>query len=903
MSIQLFVKKWYNYTNVPTGLNVGKRIMKKVFLLFLILLSIFIMSSCDDVVIPNDLDASEGLEFEKVWGGYEVTGIGTCKDSIVIIPNTYKDKKVVSIGKGAFKDCDQIITIVIPENVKTVKSEAFVACDNLRTVYIQHGVEKLKTMLFYSGSGNMDEITTQYDIYYQGTISEFQKLQSWDFNGGKSRPWFYSGYNTIIFSVYCTDGMIEYDYHKLRTESKIHEYDENIECPYHVDNNKDRICDNCNETLPGFKHTHTVVIDKAVGATCKNTGLTEGKHCSSCGEVIVAQQTVSKKNHTESGWIIDKEPTTTSTGKKHTECTVCGNVIREESIPKIEVPNNASKGLEFTLNDDGKSYSVSGIGSCTDTNIVIPNTYNGMPVTSIGDWAFDGCSSLTSIVIPDSVTSIGNRAFCYCSSLTSIVIPNSVTSIGWSAFYDCSSLTNIEIPDSVTSIDYATFYDCSSLTSIAIPDSVTSIGDHAFRDCSSLTSIEIPDSVTSIGDYAFAYCSSLTSIVIPDSVTSIGEYTFDNCSSLVCNEYDNAYYIGNSSNPYLILVTAKNQSIAYCEINQNTKFICYQAFYYCPSLTSIEIPDSVTSIGEQAFYNCHSLANIEIPDSVTSIGSYAFAGCSSLTSIEIPDSVTSIDIGAFAFCNSLETITVDKNNNVYHSAGNCLIETASKTLIVGCKNSVIPTDGSVTTIGVCAFDGFSSLTSIVIPNSITMIDNTAFQWCYNLESIIVEKGNTVYHSEGNCLIETVSKTLIVGCKNSVIPSDGSVIRIGDDAFHGRDNLTSIVIPNSVIKIGSHAFRYCSDLTKVVIGNSVTEIYSFAFDGCDGLTSIVITPSITYIGSCAFQSCSSLTSITFEGTIAQWNAVIKDSNWNHGTGDYTIYCTDGTIAKDGTVTYN
>ena len=204
-------------------------------------------------------------------------------------------------------------------------------------------------------------------------------------------------------------------------------------------------------------------------------------------------------------------------------------------------------------------------------------------VTSIGDYAFRGCSSLTSITLPDSVTSIGDCAFVFCVGLSSITLPDSVTSIGDSAFKNCSSLTSITIPDRVTSIEPYAFDNCSSLTSITIPNSVTSIGASAFYNCRSLTSITIPDRVTSIESRAFTGCSSLTSITIPDSVTSIGYATFTGCSSL----------------------------------------------------TSITIPDSVTSIGYATFAGCSSLTSITIPDSVTSIGESAFSNCSSLQTISL----------------------------------------------------------------------------------------------------------------------------------------------------------------------------------------------------------------------------------------------------------------------------
>jgi hypothetical protein len=193
--------------------------------------------------------------------------------------------------------------------------------------------------------------------------------------------------------------------------------------------------------------------------------------------------------------------------------------------------------LTFTLNDDGVSYSVTDCDTAATGEMIIPSTYNSLPVTEIRglyEWegAFNSCSSLTSITIPDSVTSIGDYAFESCSSLTSITIPDSVTSIGDGAFRHCSSLTSITIPDSVTSIGEDAFYDCTSLSSITIPDGVTSIGSNAFSYCSSLTSITIPNSVVSIGGDAFYSCSSLTSITIPDSVTSIGEDAFSSCTSL-----------------------------------------------------------------------------------------------------------------------------------------------------------------------------------------------------------------------------------------------------------------------------------------------------------------------------------------------------------------------------------
>ena len=251
-------------------------------------------------------------------------------------------------------------------------------------------------------------------------------------------------------------------------------------------------------------------------------------------------------------------------------------------------------------------------------------------VTWIGNSAFYGCSSLTAITIPESVTSIGEWAFEGCSSLTTITIPEGVTSIGWGAFYGCSSLTSITLPEGVTSIEGYAFTECRSLTAITIPESVTSIGSSAFSGCSSLTSITIPEGVTSIGERAFCYCTSLTSITIPKSVTSIGYSAFSGCSSLT--------------------------AITFPENSQLTS-IGEGAFNGCWSLTTITLPEGVTSIGREAFRNCSSLTAITLPKGVTYIGNDTFSDCSKLTDINIPEDVKWIGAYAFSGCSSLTTIT------------------------------------------------------------------------------------------------------------------------------------------------------------------------------------------------------------------------------------------------------
>ena len=249
----------------------------------------------------------------------------------------------------------------------------------------------------------------------------------------------------------------------------------------------------------------------------------------------------------------------------------------------------------------------------------------------------------------------------------------------------------------------------------------------------------------------------------------------------------------------------------------------YTVTDYTGTASEVIIPSkykggAVTSISSSAFLGCTGLTSITIPASVTSIGDQAFLGCTGLTSIAIPASVTSIGLYAFEYCTGLVSITVASGNTKYHSAGNCVIETATRRLVFGCKSSVIPMDGSVTSIGDSAFFDCTGLASVTIPASVTSIGHFAFAGCDGLVSITVESGNTKYHSAGNCVIETATRRLVFGCKSSVIPTDSSVTSIGDYAFCNCINLTSITIPGSVTSIGSSAFLGCTGLISVIFAN-------------------------------------------------------------------------------------
>lgn len=623
----------------------------------------------------------------------------------------------------------------------------------------------------------------------------------------------------------------------------------------------DGVCDKCGNVestdepdTPDAPETpcahNELTVLPAASPTCTETGLTEGKKCSACDKIIIAQTTVDALGHTE---VIDAavEPTCTETGlTKGKHCSVCNEVIVMQDVIPANGHNfdnrlcsvcnawDVSEGLEFTSNGDGTCY-LTGIGTCTDSYVIIPDySPEGDKVVRIHYSVFRENTNITSVRISNNVTSIAQYAFSDCPNLEEIIFPERLTELERYAFQKCTSLESVTIPTGLEMIGGAAFYGCTSLVNVTIPDSVTYFEASVFNGCTALESIIIPASVTKIDIWAFKDCSSLESIFFMHSeeqfasITIDPEYAYLSNAKAYCyletepTQYGNYWhYVDGIPTPWLDYYSATlsfisngdgtcNVSIGNCT---DTKIIIPEispqgyivtgiqtsAFSYA-SVIEVIFPSTLKTIGVNAFGNCRDLKSVIIPNGVTTIGEWAFLGCTSLESIVIPSSVKTIDDYAFNNCNLLST--------VYY---------------LGDKEDI-----KNLSIGVLS-PSFEEAHYYFYSENTPATSGDFWHWVDGVPTVWTEYAPA--YSEG---LEYTSN--------------------GDETCS--------------VSIGT-----CTD-TNIVIspvspeGDSVTSISNSAFEYCESLTSIVIPYSVTSIGPWAFDCCYNLTDVYYTGDAEKWSSI-------------------------------
>lgn len=515
-------------------------------------------------------------------------------------------------------------------------------------------------------------------------------------------------------------------------------------------------------------------------AGCDKNGL-KICHCTECGaskaEIIPAlSHTAEKQIYNQSvHWSI---------------CGRCGEVFgREEHTFGGEVCGGCgfacdfTQGLEYEKIEGREEYRVTGDGGFAGDELVVPATYKGLPVTEVGEFAFSDLNA-QKIVLPESVLRIDDYAFSYCAA-EEIVLPQTMQFLGDAAFYFCSNLQKINLPEGIERVGDSAFYFCSSLREIVIPDSVVEIGYQAFDYCSCLTRITIGKNTESISGN-FLQCNRLFEVynrsvlpIVADGTYKFGGvaknakniYTIGSGSSKMGTTKNGVRYFADADKVYLLDYYGTETELTLPETILGKPCILPQyAFNGAESVRKLTVPGSIKNIPYTCFSGMPNLTELVLEEGVESIGGSCFLGAG-LTEVELPASLTSL--AGRTFGANVTKISVAAGNPVYKSAGNCVIETASKTLVWGCAASVIPDDGSVTKIGSSAFSGCSKLKEITIPAAVKEIGGSAF-YTSGLEKVILSEGVEI--------------------------------------------------------IGMHAFSYCENLKEINIPSTVKTIYTSAFYG-------------------------------------------------------------------------
>ena len=816
-------------------------------------------ATCQIVVTSGDQKSTIRYILEADGKSYTVTGCGETTNKNVIIPSIYRGKPVTGIASNAFRE-SKFTNIVIPDSITSIGSRAFDCCDKLQyneydnALYLGNDTNKYVALI----KAKSKDITTckineNAKVIYDDAFLDCSNLTSilipnnvtdigWRaFNGCNNLKDITIGKNvmniqgTIFSDAFSSCGnLTNIDYlGTIESWCKI----EGLNCLMSAG-------ENIRFSLNGDEVKELVIPDSVtcipVGAfkNCNNiTSVTIGKNLAKISGLAFDYCSFMKRiNYSGSmkSWCeIEGLENLTSCGVDNKVFCLNGEEVKDLVIPTgtTSIPSDAFR---------------------TFGNIESITIENG--ATSIGADAFYNCSGLTNISIPDSITSIGIRAFDGCNKLQyneysnalylgnddnnyavlikaktqDIVfcrINENTKIINNNAFQNCSDLVNITIPNKVTTINYQAFYNCRNLKSIQIGDSVTYIDSEAFAACSTLEEIKIPDGVTRIGRGVFGGCRSLISVSIPNSIMHIDPTAFEGCGQLKYNEYDNALYLGNDTNKYVVLVAAKSSGADACLINEQTKVINAYAFSKRNNLTNVIIPNGVRIIDGNAFYQCNNLTSVIIPDSVVSIGESAFRECGNLTRVMIGNNVTEIARGVFSDCTRLTNITIGK---------------------------------SVTNISSSAFSGADFITSIDYLGTIE-------SWC-QIEGL-------------NYLMEGHDKKLSLNgqeVRELIIPDTVTVIASG--AFRNCGNIVSLTLGKNVASINDHAFDDCG-ISSLVLSDSVKIIGDFAFAWCDELTNVNIPVSVTSIGYSAFFGCRNLTSVYYQGDSSDWKKI------NRGGDDF------------------
>lgn len=765
---------------------------------------------------------------------YADTGNGTCTitgytgpGGDVIIPSAINDLQVTGIGCQAFFLCTSLTSVVIPNSVTCIHRYAFWDCTNLATILIGNGTATIGDYAFYT-------CTSLTGVYFIGNAPSIGASAFVD--DGAATVYYLpgaAGWGAPVFggrpAVMCVPLS-----------------------PYLYADHGDGTCtitgyigDGGDLAIPGTLDglTVTSIGDEAFYAgrslakvTIPDNVRAVGKwafwNCGGLGRVTVGAGVT----NIGSGAFCDCDQLAQVYFRGNGPSFGADVFAGSDQVMAYCLAGTANWGWLSALLPVVTYSTTNGAAaivrySCVGCTMVSIDTLDGLPVTSIGDHAFQNCACLTCITIPASVTAIGDGAFAACFNLTDICFQGNAPSLGADVFVGDDQAT-------------VSFQLGTTGWGASFGDLPTAMPGWAFADNGDGTctitaytgdggDVSIPGlidglAVTRLGDGAFNGCQNLTGVTFPVSVTAIGAEPFNACVNLAAIAVD-------TNNP------------AFCSVD-GVLFDKDQA-------TLIQYP-----VGAVGAYT--------IPASVTAIGDCAFSGCAGLSSLTISAGITSIGHDPFGACTALSLIAVDTGNPAYSSVDGVLFDKGQTTLIQcpAAMEGSYAIPAGVTSIEAGAFNGCSSLTSVAIPVSVTSIGNDAFAGCESLTNVVISASVT-----------TIGNNAFASCYSlTSVALPGNVSSIGDNAFADCESLTSVTIPASVTSIGNNAFSDCYSLTSVALPASVTNIGDNAFADCENLASVALPAGVTSIGDNAFSDCYSLASVTIPAGVTS-------------LGDWTFSC--------------
>ncbi len=826
-----------------------------------------------------------------------------------------------AIGEGILSGCVNLKSVIVPDSVGEIRENAFKGCRSLESITLGTKLRDIQAGAF-EGCESLKSVT------FKGSVSAWRAIT-------KAEGW---NLGAAFTTVNCSDGNapvgnpnaeydgsrgLEYNVNKDGKSASIvsigswREYSSPLQIASKYDGKpvtaipdetfrmkisiKGFILPDTIESIGyrAFAYNYKNFTELTLPASLSEIGEEAFAGCNAL-EKLIFKGTVAEWNKIKKGdrWNIGCPFTT----------VICSD---GQASVTLHPDDDGTPGLSYYIFYDQitKEYVArfSGIGTCTETDIVVATIYKGFPVKYVSDSALKDNTTVKSIVLRAPIVSIQGYAFRGCTALESITFPETLESISKYVFYECRSLRSLTFPESLTYLYYEQFYRCDSLESIYIPRDLTE--GVALYGCPALKTIKVhPDnpvysdegnclinketktllhilnnstipadgSVEIIGEASFTRYTrdklvlpegvkgfelgaimdnnNIVSIHFPSTFTELGSYFLSGCTNIekiTVASGNPKYYAKNNclieKERGILILAGKKSTIPN---DGSIKVIGSGAFLKNSYITSITIPEGVTAIGSSAFWSCTNLQSISLPKSLKSIGSSAFSSCKSLRSIHIGDNVRSFGIEVFMGCTALEEITLPKSVDEW---GWGMFEGCSSL-----KRIVLPRGIESGNGYLGGFSNCTSLVEVVIPDDVTYIGNYSFSGCTSLKTVVIPE---------------------------------SVKTIGEHAFANCESLESLIIPDGVTEISANAFYNCSSLSSINIPEGVTVIDRQAFYGCSSLKSVTLPRSITNVNYMAFKGCTSLTDLVFEGTLEEWNSVSKGSNWDSDCGFTSVKCSD------------